>query len=520
MLTSLLGTAIVIVSRETVSAYGQPVYAAPINLSNDASNSSSTGNATEPDVVSVGNYVYAAWSEFSNGVLFRESSDGGVTWYPPLNQSGLELAPGGRAAAPQVSANGSNVYVVWSQTVGSSGAQIEEATSINYGLNFSSAVQLTSGTGPFVTPALASWGSNIAVVYTSNNKSYVAVSSNNGSSWTTPYKYANNHENRVAIWQNYVYAIADPVTLAVSSNLGANWTVTTPSPGGSDPTIAAYGSNVFAAWETKGSSSQVYALVSNNYGANYSVNLLTNTLASSWSPVVATYGNTAWIALHTTPGGNLSKVYVYTSADNGSTWSSPASLTSTLGNSTDTSAPFDVTSSDGVNVYVSWSQQVSPNYWRLMTSYSNDSGTTWSPSPGIDISQNLNGTQASNDNAVATGATDSSGASSFAVWQYSNNSVPGVNQIYFTSYLAPVPTTSSTSSSSATTTNTNTTLSVASSVTSGMSTTIHTTSSSSSSSSSGLLSGNSGLLLDASIAAIVVIIVGVIAAIAIRRRRT
>src|SRR5579872_1714469 len=87
MITSLFATAL-IVSREpgiSSSAFS-PTFATPINLSNDAGNM--TGNATEPDVVSVGSYVYAAWSEFSHGILFRASANYGATWYPPVNQTG------------------------------------------------------------------------------------------------------------------------------------------------------------------------------------------------------------------------------------------------------------------------------------------------------------------------------------------------------------------------------------------------------------------------------------------------
>jgi hypothetical protein len=520
-----------LVVRETglrATAYNQPTYAVPINLSNDGGNVTKPGNATSPAIATSGLNLYVAWSEFSNGILFRMSPDGGTTWYPPVNDTGYKIPvlEGGRATGPVISANGSNVYVAWSQTIGTSGAQILEATSTNGGTSFATAVQVSSGSGPYVTPAIASWGSDIALVYTASNKSYVSVSNDSGSTWSAGHLFADNHEPAVAMWGSYIYAIADPVTLAVSDNLGANWTVTTPTPGGDTPSIAAYGSNVYAAWESKGSDSQVYVMTSNNYGSNTTVRDLSSGVSNSWDPVVGAHGSSAWVALHTTPGGDLSRVYSFTTNNNGSSWGSPASLSGPLGNDTNTSYPFGVESTDGTNVFAAWSQQVSTNYWRLMVSYSGDGGTTWSPAPGIDVSQNPNGTEASNANAIATGAIASSGASSFAVWQYSNDSIPGGNQIYFTAYVAPInsTTTRTTTGGTPTTTLTNVTTSMTTSgtITSSSFTSImastHSTTSGITSSTKASSSSNSGLILDAGIAAVVVIVAAIVAAFVLRRR--
>lgn len=423
-------------------AQAQPTLSAPINLSND------TGNDTNPDIWNVGTHLYVAWAEGNAGLMFRESPDGGMSWYPPLNSSALNIAPPGKTSAPLLSANGSNVYVVWSQIVGTTGTQIDIATSTNYGQSFSPVVQITNGSLGYITPVIASWGSLVAVGYAGNGETYLVTSQNNGTTWTSPLQISTNHEPQLAIWGNNIYAVADPLFFAVSNNGGQTWRVSSIGPTGSEGFLAAYGSNVYATWETKNASSQAYVLVSNNYGVNYTISLLSSTLQNSWAPMIWAYGSSAWIALHTFPGGNDSEVYVYTTLNNGSTWSSPVQLSTALSNSSDTGFPFTVMSSNGHDVFVGWSQMLNPTTWSLMVSYSNDGGSTWIPPPGVNVSQNPNGTSGSDNSDLADGAITSYGSTCFAVWQLINSTS---NEIYFSvlSYPETITTTSSTISSTA-----------------------------------------------------------------------
>jgi hypothetical protein len=482
-------------------AQGMPTLSQPANLSNGA------GNATNPDIFNVGTHLYIAWAEGGSGLLFRESPDGGTTWSPPLNSSALNIAPAGRTSAPLISANGSNVYVVWSQTIGTTGAQIVEATSTNYGASFGTPIQITSGTGPYITPVIASWGTLVAVAYDKNGASYVTTSLNNGSTWGPPQLLSTNHEPQLAVWQSNVYAIADPLFFAVSNNAGANWTVHSVGPTGSEGWLAAYGNNVYAAWETKNSSSQVYVLVSND----------------SWAPMVWAYGSSAWVALHTQPGGNDSTVYVYTTKDNGSTWSTPIQLSKQLSNYSDTSFPFTIASSNGLDVFTAWSQQLSPTTWNLMVSYSNDGGTTWIAPSGVNVSQNPNGTSGSDNSDLADGAITSFGSSCYAVWQLINQTS---NQVYFASLVYPTGSTTTTSTSSQSST---TSMTSAHSTTVSSSTSNSVAISSSSTTSSALSTSSSGtassifgiptLLFEAGILAVVIVAaIAVIAVVAVRRR--
>jgi hypothetical protein len=416
----LFGNVSAVSSSSTKSA--ALTFGTPINLSNDQF------QAEFPNVVNVGDHVYVSWTEESRGIYFRASNNSGTSWIPPTNQQALKISSGsGGASYSLMSANGSDVYIVWSQSMGGA-AQIYFSASTNFGVSFSVPIVVdTTSTPSSITPVIASWGSTVAVAWVTNVHSYVRTSSNGGNTWNPVLQFSTSREPEIAIWEQDVYAIADNMSLAVSHNSGVSWTVDNVGHG-SEAWIGAYGSNLIVSWETKGPASVAYLLVSNNYGTDYTVKVLTTTISDSWAPMVNTFGNSAWIAVHTNPGGSGSQVYVFTTSNSGATWSSPTSLTGALGEGTTTGFPFNVATSDGQNIFVAWPQQVSSGYFVLRVSYSTNGGTTWSAQPGIDVSQNPKGTEASSNNDVATAEISAYGAQCFAVYQYTNGAS---NQIYF-----------------------------------------------------------------------------------------
>ncbi len=529
------------------SAQSQPVFGAPIDLSNDQN------TATTPNVQSVGSNVYVVWAEQNRGVLFRTSPDGGETWNPPVTEPALKISPpGGIPEDPLMSANGSNVYVTWSETVnttarGNPALEVFEATSTNQGTSFNPPVQLTTGNGVsggrnaipgYLTPIPVSWGNNVYVTYASGNNSYVTCSSDAGApgTWTPAFHYGDAREDQDAVWGGkYVYVTSDD-SLYVSSNNCETWTNHTPQPGlGSESWIEAYGPNVYDAGEGKGNTSVVHYVYSNDYGAKWSkTQVLTKTLADAWAPMVWAYGNSAWIAVHTYPGGLASQVYMYMTSNGGKTWTGPVTLSAAPKVLSDTSFPFTVSSSDGKNIFVAWAQQSPPGYWTLLASYSSNGGASWTAPPGIDVSQNRAGINSSSNNDLAVAAIASSGPYCFAVYEQSNKTS---SQIYFASNNSGQITTSTdTTSTSYGTTVTTLTSSVSFSRTTGSSITTRTSSQTSTStresvSSSSIQfpvpstttsrSGGSGslqLLSDAGLAA-AVIAVASLAAVIFRSRR-
>src|ERR1700680_3221720 len=100
-------------TAQSVFASNSVVFSSPLNLSNDAF------SAKEPNVQNVGSHVYVAWTESSRGIFFRSSPDNGTTWSPPLGSQATKLSmKGGTAQYPLMAAVGSDVYVVWSQSNG------------------------------------------------------------------------------------------------------------------------------------------------------------------------------------------------------------------------------------------------------------------------------------------------------------------------------------------------------------------------------------------------------------------
>lgn len=414
-----------------------PSFATPINLSND------NAAAKFPNVQSNGLHVYVSWTEGAKGIKFRASSNGGATWQPPVTSPALTLnisTPSAVAQYPLMSDNGSNVYVVWSQGTSSDTMQVYEATSTNYGASFSAPVQLTSGDGGWITPVIASWGDDVYVAYiynsaggNSNNRvAYMTCSADSGASgsWTRAFQIG-EREPQLAAWGGqYVYAVADWNLYASNNNCGS-WNLdqnafknSTPR----EPWIWAYGQNVYTAWETGSGTSAVWTTISNSNGASWSTPSIVNaSVTDDWAPMVWAYGNSAWIASREYPGGAQGQVWIYTTNNAGASWST-ASLSGKGMKATAETFPYTVVSSDGQNVFVGWSHQVSSGYWTFVISYSSNGGMTWLAPPGKDISGNSNG-EAGFENDVATGSISAYSTNCYATWQFTNGTV---NQVYFT----------------------------------------------------------------------------------------
>ena len=374
-------------SAVTINA-SPPVFGKAINISNDSA------SAQYPNVQSVGTHVYVAWTERSGGIRFRASQDGGVTWTPSLDSQALRIsALGGTTQYPLMSANGSNVYIAWAQSVGKTGLQMFEVTSTNFGLSFGTPVQLTSGSPPggYIGPVIAAWGNNVYVGFNDFTNSIITCSSKGGAagSWTLPFAYGANREAQIAAWGGkYVYAISTNATLSVSSNNCASFHKFALNPKiDSEPWIWGSESNFYAAWEGKGNDSLVTVAKTNNNGAIWSTPMSFSML-NNWHPMIGAFGKAAWIATLQHPGGSAAQVFLFTTTNGGDSWNAPVSLSGKGGTNSDDSFPFTVSTSDGSNVFVVWSQQQSPGYWVLRVGYSSNGGITWGAAPGIDVSQN------------------------------------------------------------------------------------------------------------------------------------
>ena len=389
-----------------------------VNLSNN------TSNASYPNVQNVGNNVYVAWSQGSQGIWFRMSSNGGSSFGTAIRIS----SSGGTTQFPLIVALGADVYVTWAQTL-SGVLQIYFAASTTSGASFGTAkvVDNTPTVGD-ITPVLAAAGNDVYVAYDCNGSSCVVSSTNNGGTFGTPFKFATGPEPQLAASGTDAYAVADSFSrtampVAVTQNNGVSWKILKISGGsGSEPWISASGSNVLVAWETKGTTSIVGYATSTNSGTSFSsAATLSKTTPDAWAPMTGISGNTEYIAYRTNPGSSASQEYAAVSTNSGKTFSTPVAI-GIAGH--DNSWPVTIPTS-GSTAFVAWyvrtgSSSSSP--WEAVAVETTNSGSSWS-SPVV-LGSSLG------ESDVATQAISANGGTLFAVW---TNTVSGGNdQVFFT----------------------------------------------------------------------------------------
>jgi len=431
-----------------------PVFGSAINLSNDA------GIAKDAAISNNGQNVYVAWTEGSRGILFRMSPDGGTTWVPPTSKPALKLsANGGTSQFPVMFTQFQNVskgdvYVTWAQTVtqlnGSKILQIFVAASTNNGTSFTRTQLSHNSTQNQITPAIAASGSDVYVAWfsgktsTLNGSDYVSSSKNNGKSWSTPVDLVSSErggEAQIVASGSNAYFVGDGIFFSATYNNGDSWTASyqlymapprtsTSYYYGREPWIAANGSKVYVTWEanstTPGISYHDQSVSSIDGGLTWGpTQNVTDPLKDNWEPENAAYGGNVFMTFH-----SLLNQGIYVTSSIGVTSNSPTWSTPKLVSPTGLKSSFGhVFTSDGVNVFVMWGQQVTKgsSVWNAYISYSPDSGTTWSSTP-IDISNNAVGVAAGNNDVTLFGLS-SNGAHCFAAWTYTN----GASQIYFAS---------------------------------------------------------------------------------------
>jgi len=135
-------------------------FSTPDNLSE------TTGpSADAPQISSEGNNVYVVWEDNTLGnsdIFFAFSTNNGQTFSTPDNLSEENT---GSSEDPQISSEGNNVYVVWEDdTPGND--DIFFAFSTNNGQTFSTPDNLSENDGTSEDPQISSEGTNVYVVWT------------------------------------------------------------------------------------------------------------------------------------------------------------------------------------------------------------------------------------------------------------------------------------------------------------------------------------------------------------------
>jgi hypothetical protein len=130
-----------------------------INLSN------SSGGVQDEQIAASGSNVSVVWRDNTPGnldILFRSSNDNGVTFGPTINLSNTPKY----SFPPRIAVSGSNVYVVWYDTIDpTSGSEVLFRRSTNGGASFDNAVNLSNNRNNSMYPRIAVSGSNIYIVW-------------------------------------------------------------------------------------------------------------------------------------------------------------------------------------------------------------------------------------------------------------------------------------------------------------------------------------------------------------------
>jgi len=160
----------------------------PENISNN------TGGSEQPQISVEGNNVYVVWSDTTLGdenTFFARSTDGGLTFSePPENISENT----GNSLRPQISSEGNNVYVVWYTVTGN--FDIFFSRSTDGGLTFSEPENISENAGLAFDPQISSEGNNVYVVWQDdtpdNDDIFFAVSTDGGLTFSTPENLSEN----------------------------------------------------------------------------------------------------------------------------------------------------------------------------------------------------------------------------------------------------------------------------------------------------------------------------------------
>ncbi|HSB57347.1 MAG TPA: sialidase family protein, partial [Nitrosopumilaceae archaeon] len=231
------------------------------NLSNNS------GFSQDPQITAVGSNVYVVWKDFSFGsgdILFEASTDNGTSFSSVINVSNsVDLSE-----LPSIAASGTNVFLTWIEFNSTDGTnEIFFDKSTDNGANFDGAINLSNSIDDSSSPQIVASGSNVYVVWTELDSGpggleiFTRSSQDDGTSFRD--------------------------TINLSDNAG----------GSTEPQIAASGSNVYVTWSdsTFGSGDTLFKASTDNGISFGNLSNLSDNAGSSSRPQIAEYGSNVYV---------------------------------------------------------------------------------------------------------------------------------------------------------------------------------------------------------------------------------
>jgi hypothetical protein len=394
--------------------YAQSSWSTPIDLS-------AAGQAADNSQLAIdgNNKVIAVWTIF-NGTNFiiqsSTSADPASSWSAPVDISA------GESVNPQLAIDGNNnVISVWTRFDGTN-LRIQSSASADSGSTWSAPVNLSAAGQDANLPQLAIDGNNnvIAVWQRSDGTKTIiqsSTSADSGSSWSAPVNLSaagqnaalpqlaiDGNNNVIAVWQR-----SDGTNTIIQSSTSADSGSTWSAPadisdaGGNavNPQLAIDGNNnVIAVWRRfDGTNTRIQSSTSADSGSTWSTPLdLSDAGQDADQPQLAIDGNNNVIAVWQRSDGTNTIIQSSTSADSGSSWSTRLDLSAAGQDAATPQLAIDGNNnviavwqrSDGTNTIIQSSTSADPaSTWSTPIDLSAAGGAAINPQLAIDGNNNV-----------------------------------------------------------------------------------------------------------------------------------
>jgi len=206
----------------TASTDGGVSFGPSTNLSGLSGILNNVGILNPPQILAFGNTILLAWDGFNMPhAFFTRSSDAGITFAPAVDLSPTSSFAVQPQLAVSASAMGTNVYVAWSDTT-SGNSEVLLARSTNGGTSFSNPMNLSNNPGESGGQRIRASGSNVYVVWRDatpgNTEIFFAVSYDGGAGFSSPLNLSNN----VTPSDMPEIAVSDLNVFVIWADLGVN----------------------------------------------------------------------------------------------------------------------------------------------------------------------------------------------------------------------------------------------------------------------------------------------------------
>jgi len=325
----------------------------------------SGADAYNPQLVTDGTTITATWVRIDGGVYrvqAASSTDDGATWSTPVTLSD----PGESASRPQLATDGTTITAIWERYIGSY-LPIQTASSTDGGTTWSTPVTLSDAGQEAYNPQLVTDGTTITATWSRIDGIYfriqTASSTDGGTTWSAP------------------------VTLSDAGQSAER------------PQLVTDGTTITITWlRYDGSHYRIQAASSADGGITWSTPVdLSASGGNSYEPQLVTDGTTITVIWYRYDASSVGRVQTASSTDGGTTWSTPTTVSDPVENA------FEVQlATDGTTITAVWFRSDGSND-RIQTASSTDDGTTWStPTTLSDAGQDAASPQLVTDGTTIT----------------------------------------------------------------------------------------------------------------------